>query len=350
MIDWMPLHLVQSVLCFTAKKYFDKVSRERTLTYICRMKQQKTNISLILKGMAMGIAEVIPGVSGGTIAFITGIYERLIESIKSILGPEVFRSFRRGGVREAWQTINGQFLVFVFLGMALGFVTGVFGVSSLLESYPVLVWAFFFGLIVASAVYIGRQVGRWHLVEVVGLVLAAILAYWITIATPAQSTDALWMVFLAGAIAISALILPGISGSFILLLMGMYTVIFPKIKDALSTFSFDSLIVVIVFGLGCLFGLATFARLLSWTFKKYHNTTLAVLTGFMIGSLNKIWPWRNVLETRIDSSGEVVPFLEKSVWPAQFEGNPQVALAIVMMLVGVLVVFLLERVDQKRES
>jgi putative membrane protein len=302
----------------------------------------------MLKGMAMGIAEVIPGVSGGTIAFITGIYETLIESIKSILGPEIFRALKRGGFKEAWKTINGGFLLFLFLGMALGFVAGVFGVASLLESYPVLVWAFFFGLIIASAVYIGRQVGKWGLVEIIGLMLAVALAYWITIATPAQGTDALWMVFVAGAIAISALILPGISGSFILLLMGMYTVIFPKIKDALSTLSMDSLFVVFVFGLGCLFGLATFARLLSWTFKKYHNTTLAVLTGFMIGSLNKIWPWRNVLETRIDSSGEVVPFLEKSVLPAQFEGNPYVLMAIVMMVIGILVVFLLERVDQKR--
>ena len=311
------------------------------------MKKGKYHLFLALKGMAMGIAEVIPGVSGGTIAFITGIYETLIESIKAVLGPELFRAFRRGGVGEVWRSINGSFLLVLIAGMVFGIVTGVFGVTHLLESYPVLVWAFFFGLIIASAIYIARQVNRWELIEVIGMVAAIALAFWITEASPAQGTNALWMVFIAGAIAISALILPGISGSFILLLMGMYTVIIPALKLALSTFSTDSLLIVAVFALGCIFGLATFARLLSWTFKNYHNTTLAVLTGFMIGSLNKIWPWRNVLETRIDSSGEVVPFLEQSVWPGQFEGAPMVLPALIMMVLGFLVVFLLERVDKK---
>jgi putative membrane protein len=311
------------------------------------MKKGKYHLFLALKGMAMGIAEVIPGVSGGTIAFITRIYETLIESIKAVLGPELFRAFRRGGVGEAWRTINGNFLVVLIAGMVLGIVTGVFGVTHLLETYPVLVWAFFFGLIIASAIYIARQVNRWGWIEVLGTIAAIALAYWITITSPAQGTNALWMVFIAGAIAISALILPGISGSFILLLMGMYTVIIPALKSALSTFSTASLLIVVVFALGCLFGLATFARLLSWTFKNYHNTTLAVLTGFMIGSLNKIWPWRNVLETRIDSSGAVVPFLEQSVWPGQFAGAPMLVPAIVMMVLGFLVVFLLERVDKK---
>lgn len=311
------------------------------------MKKGKYHLFLALKGMAMGIAEVIPGVSGGTIAFITGIYETLIESIKAVLGPELFRAFRRGGVGEVWRSINGSFLLVLIAGMVFGIVTGVLGVTHLLESYPVLVWAFFFGLIIASAIYIARQVNRWELIEVIGMVAAIALAFWITEASPAQGTNALWMVFIAGAIAISALILPGISGSFILLLMGMYTVIIPALKLALSTFSTDSLLIVAVFALGCIFGLATFARLLSWTFKNYHNTTLAVLTGFMIGSLNKIWPWRNVLETRIDSSGEVVPFLEQSVWPGQFEGAPMVLPALIMMVLGFLVVFLLERVDKK---
>ncbi len=296
--------------------------------------------------MAMGIAEVIPGVSGGTIAFITGIYETLLNSIKSALGPEIITSLRKGGVPGAWKAINGPFLIFLMAGMVIGFVTGVFGVAHLLESYPVLVWSFFFGLIIASAIYIGRKVKQWNWQAILGLVLATVIAYWITIATPAQGTDALWMVFIAGAIAISALILPGISGSFILLLMGMYTVIFPEIKNALSTFETGSLIVVAVFGIGCLVGLGTIARALSWMFKQYRNTTLAVLTGFMIGSLNKIWPWRNVVSTRIDSSGEEVPFLEKSVLPAQFEGETYLLMAIVMILLGFAIVFVLERFDK----
>jgi len=312
------------------------------------MKLSKKNLFLSLKGMAMGIAEVIPGVSGGTIAFITGIYESLIDAIKAVLGPTLFRALRKGGLREAWTAINGNFLFFLLLGMVGGFIAGVFGVSLLLESYPVLVWAFFFGLILASAFYIGRKVQHWRWAEVLGMLLAAALAYWITVATPAQGTDALWMVFLAGAIAISALILPGISGSFILLLMGMYTVIFPHVRSALTGLEPDSILVVLVFGLGCLFGLATFARVLSWTFKHYHNITLAILTGFMIGSLNKIWPWRNVLQTRVDSSGTVVPFLERSVLPWQFEGEPYLLLSHLMIIAGVLLVLLLERVERNQ--
>lgn len=310
------------------------------------MEPSNSKLQLVLKGMAMGIAEVIPGVSGGTIAFITGVYEQLLNAIKSLLGPELIKSLRRGGIKEAWKEVDGPFLFFLLLGMAGGIIAGVFGVSILLEKYPVLVWAFFFGLIIASAIYIARQVDHWKVRQILGLILAIVLAYWITIATPAQGTSSLWMVFLAGSIAISALILPGISGSFILLLMGMYTVVLPEIKNALSTFDTGSLLLVAVFALGCLFGLATFARGLSWTFKNYKNTTLAILTGFMIGSLNKIWPWRNVLSTRIDSGGEEVPFLEKSVLPAQFDGEPWVIMAILMMIIGFVVVFLFEKMDK----
>lgn len=307
-------------------------------------------ITLALKGMAMGIAEVIPGVSGGTIAFITGIYEQLINAIKAILGPELLRSLRRGGLGEAWGAVDGAFLLNLAVGMVAGIVVGVFGVSYLLENYPVLLWAFFFGLIIASAIYIGRQVDRWKLQELVALVLGAALAYYITVATPAQGTDALWMVFLAGAIAISALILPGISGSFMLLLMGMYTLIIPSVKSALQNFDGQSLTILAAFGLGCLIGLATFSRVLSWTFQHYRDTTLATLTGFMVGSLNKIWPWRNVLATRIDSSGEEVPFLERSVLPRAYEGEPMVTGVLLLMLVGFLSVFLIERVGTRHEG
>ncbi len=302
---------------------------------------------LILKGMAMGMAEVIPGVSGGTIAFITGIYEKLIDTIKSILGPEVWISLRKRGLKAAWERGNGTFLVFLLAGMVLGVVLGVFGISHLLENYPVLLWAFFFGLIIASAIYIGRQVDKWGPAEIIGLILGGVVAYLITVLSPAQGSDNLIMVFIAGAIAISALILPGISGSFILLLMGMYTLIIPSIKSFLENQDGRSFIILVVFGLGCLLGLATFSRVLSWMFRKFHSLTLAILAGFMIGSLNKIWPWRNVLSYRTNSSGEEVPFLEKSVLPGAFEGEPFVLGAILMMVVGFVVVFGLERLGKK---
>lgn len=300
-------------------------------------------ITLLLKGMAMGIAEVIPGVSGGTIAFISGIYEELIDTIKSVLGPDLFKGFKEGGIAGAWKAANGEFVLTLLAGMAIGVIGGVFTVVHLLETHPQLLWAFFFGLILASAIYMARQVQGWRVGEIIALIFGTALAYYITIASPSQGSESLVMVFFAGAIAISALILPGISGSFILLLMGMYTFILPTVKEALKTFELSSLMVVGTFALGCLFGLATFSRVLSWTFKHYKNITIALLTGFLIGSLNKLWPWRNVLEYRTDSKGETVPFLEESVLPGQFEGDPQVALVLILIVIGFVMILGLER-------
>jgi putative membrane protein len=323
------------------------------------MKKSSSNLALILKGMAMGMAEVVPGVSGGTIAFITGIYERLLETIKNVLGPEVWRSLGQNGLAAAWQRANGAFLSCLILGMAGGVVVGVFGITHLLENYPILLWAFFFGLIVASAVYIGKQVARWRAGEVAGLVIGTIAAYIVTIASPAQGSTQLGMVFFSGMIAISALILPGISGSFILLLMGMYTIIIPTIKTALKTLSPESLAVLGVFALGCLIGLATFSRVLTWTFRHYHNLTLAVLTGFMLGSLNKIWPWRKPV-LGLTEEGQLVELQpgmavdkiikEVNLMPMQFAeevGPPQLAGALLCMLAGLGIVFLLDRLDQR---
>lgn len=295
----------------------------------------------------MGIAEVIPGVSGGTIAFITGIYEELIDTIKSVLGPNLFKGFKDGGIAGAWKAANGEFVVTLLTGMVIGVVGGVFTVVHLLETYPQLLWSFFFGLILASAIYMARQVNSWRVGEIVSLIIGTALAYYITVASPSQGSESLFFIFISGAIAISALILPGISGSFILLLLGMYTFILPTVKEALKTFDISALIVVGVFGFGCLFGLATFSRVLSWTFKNYRNITIALLTGFLIGSLNKLWPWRNVLEFRTNSKGETVPFLEKSVLPGQFEGDPQVGLAILLMIVGFILILGLERLGGK---
>lgn len=320
----------------------------------------------------MGMAEVIPGVSGGTIAFITGIYEKLLNTIKAF-GPELFNSFKEGGIKNAWATINGSFLSALIAGMLVGIVLGVFGITHLLDNYPILLWAFFFGLIIASAIYVGRQVSNWNWKSVVAIVVGAVFAYWITIAVPAEGNTALWFVFLSGMIAISALILPGISGSFILLLLGMYTYIVPTVKNALKTFEGESLIVLSVFGLGCLVGLTTFSRVLSWTFKHYENTTLALLTGFMIGSLNKIWPWRIpeqwliktedgqylTPEGTLDyaayqeslSLGEELKLLvEKNVSPSNFEqltNEPNYLFgAVICAIAGFSVVFLLERISK----
>lgn len=303
-------------------------------------------ITLALKGMAMGIAEVIPGVSGGTIAFITGIYEKLLDTIKAF-SPSLITTLKEQGVGGLWSAINGTFLVTLLIGMGIGVIVGVFGVTHLLTHYPEMLWAFFFGLIISSAIFIGKQVPKWKMVEIAALLLGTVVAYYITVASPAQGNEALWFVFLSGAIAISALILPGISGSFILLIMGMYSFIIPTVKNALKTFDSQSLMIMGVFAAGCLVGLMTFSRVLSWTFKNYKSPTLALLTGFMIGSLNKLWPWRNVLSTRINSKGETVPFIEQSVLPAAYQGDPQLVGVLVAMLAGFLSVFIMERLGKK---
>lgn len=296
--------------------------------------------------MAMGIAEVIPGVSGGTIAFITGIYERLINAIKVVLNPGIIGTLRKEGLKATWEKADGTFLLFLILGMATGLIGGIFTITHLLETYPTLVWGFFFGLIAASIIYVGRQVRKWNWVSVLSLIIGTVVAYYITVVNPGQGSDALSFVFLSGALAICALILPGISGSFILLLLGMYTIIIPTVKDALKTFQMESLIITGVFGLGCLVGLALFSRLLSWTFKRYHDQTMAVLTGFMLGSLNKIWPWRNVMEYRIDSKGEEVPFIEENVLPAAYEGNALVIGVIIAFVLGLAAVYFLAKYEK----
>lgn len=311
-------------------------------------------ILLALKGMAMGMAEVVPGVSGGTIAFITGIYERLIDSIKSFNGGLV-RLIFKGRFKEAWQHVDGNFLFFLLGGMAAGMVVGVFVITKLLHSHPLLLWAFFFGLILASCVYVGSQLKRWGAVQVLFMIAMAALAFLVTVAKPTDSTDAMWFVALSGMLAISALMLPGLSGSFVLLLLGMYTVVISEVKSLLEG-DMASLGLVLVFAVGCLIGLFSFARVLSWAFKYYKDVTLAALTGLMIGSLNKVWPWQQVLETRISSKGVEEVLYSKSVLPGTFSQldtnflygtDPMILPVIGCMLLGIAIVFVLERFGPK---
>jgi putative membrane protein len=306
------------------------------------------NFTLVLKGMAMGIAEAIPGVSGGTIAFITGIYERLLRAIGAILGTKVAGTFRREGFRPAWREADGFFLLQLGGGMVLGLIVAVFAITYLLEHYPTVVWGFFFGLIISSAIYVGRQIANWRKRTVSMLIIGAVVAYLLTTINPLGGSSSPLLVFLSGSIAISALILPGVSGSFILVLLGMYTVVFGAVRG-LSTGEDGALLIVACFAAGCLVGLALFAKLLTWTFKTYPDATFALLTGFMIGSLNKLWPWRNVITTRLNSSGEEVPVLEANVMPGLYEGGePYVIGVILAVLGGLAIVFLLEATASNR--
>ena len=209
-------------------------------------------------------------------------------------------------------------------------------ITHLLETHSQLLWGFFFGLIVASVYIVGKQVNKWDINNIISLIIGSSIAFYITILNPMQNPDALWFVFLSGSIAICAMILPGISGSFILLLLGSYEFILVAIKD----FKLD---VITIFGVGCITGLLAFSKLLNWLFKKYHDITIALLTGFLIGSLNKIWPWKETIQTRINSHGEIVPFIQSNVLPSNFEGDSNIIEVILLSLIGLVLIYLLER-------
>tara|TARA_R110001592_G_scaffold237306_9_gene496309 strand:+ start:8541 stop:9503 length:963 start_codon:yes stop_codon:yes gene_type:complete len=318
----------------------------------------RDKIFIALKGLAMGMAEVVPGVSGGTIAFISGIYPTLMESISS-LKPSLIGLLFKGQFKEFSKQLNLAFLIPLGAGMVIGLVTGVLFISYLLEHFPLPLWAFFFGLILASALYVFKQIKAFSLTTVVLTIVATALAYYVTIANPLGGSTSLVLVFFSGVIAISAMVLPGLSGSFILLLLGMYSVVLPTVKSLLKSPELDAFILVSVFATGCLIGLISFARLMSYAFKKQPNNTLAVLLGFMIGSLNKVWPWQEVTNTRINSGGETVVFTSKSVLPNVFSqlennflygNNPQIATVIVCMVLGFALVFLLDKFGSKAET
>lgn len=293
-------------------------------------------IIVLLKGMAMGAADVVPGVSGGTIAFISGIYEELLDAISAV-NFNTLKLLKTEGVKAAWKAINGNFLLALLLGIFTSIVSLAKLISWLLENKPILVWSFFFGLVLASILYIGKQITKWNILMFVLLIIGAIIAYYITTLQPLISENSSPIfIFLAGAIAICAMILPGISGSFILVLLGAYK----PVLEAIHTKDFK---LIAILGAGAVIGLLAFSKVLKWLFAHYKNATLAVLTGFILGSLNKIWPWKETLTWRMNSHGENVPFNEQSVLPFSFEGDPQLTMAIVLALVGFGVIILLEK-------
>lgn len=265
----------------------------------------------MLKGCAMGMADVVPGVSGGTIAFISGIYEELLDSIRSVNGGAL-KLLVKLKFRELWKHINGNFLFSVLFGIAVAIFSLARLMTYLLEFHPIAIWSFFFGLIISSALLVSRQIGRWNLWTVFSLLVGGGLAWWITVASPTETPNDWWFVMLSGAIAICAMILPGISGAFILLLLGKYQ----YIMHAVGNFDIP---VILVFVVGAAAGIISFSHLLSWLLKHWHDVTVAMLMGFMIGSLNKVWPWKEVVETYTDSHGKILPLVERNVTPGQFE-------------------------------
>lgn len=255
----------------------------------------------------MGSADTVPGVSGGTIAFLLGIYEQLIYSIKLISG-EVLRLALSLRIKEAWSKIPFAFLVPLALGIFTAILVLSNGISYLLKNQPVLLWSFFLGLVVASIVVVRKRVVTWNRHDYFALTITAIAAYFIVGAVPVETPATLLAFFLAGAVAICAMILPGISGSFLLVIMGKYEQILTAVTE-------QNFLVLAATAAGSVIGLALFSRLLSWLFAKHHDIVVAALTGFMIGSLRKVWPWKEVLSTRVNSHGELVPLLERNIMP-----------------------------------
>ena len=301
----------------------------------------KGYIFLFLKGMAMGAADVVPGVSGGTIAFISGIYEELLGSISSINFKTV-AILKKEGIKSAWNSINGNFLSVLLLGVAASVRSLAKGISYLLETEPILLWSFFFGLVLASVIFIGKQITKWDFKTILLLVLGAGVAYYITILEPLVSDEAsLLFYFISGALAICAMILPGISGSFILVLLGSYKMILEAIHSR-------DLQLIATVGAGVVVGLLSFSKVLKWLFSNFKNLTLAGLTGFIIGSLNKIWPWKETLTWRTNSHGEEVPLLQNSISPFDYENN-QLLMAIALAVVGYLVIIFLEKVQAEKK-
>jgi putative membrane protein len=299
---------------------------------------------LFFKGMAMGAADVVPGVSGGTIAFITGIYTELIESLSSF-SRGALRELFRGKIRGFWERINGTFLVILFSGILLSIFSIARLMEFLLHHYPIMVWSFFCGLVVLSGFVVLKRTGGWSGRVIISFLAGIVVMIAITMVTPSETTEALWFVFLSGAIAICAMILPGISGAFILLIMGKYLFIL----QAVSSFDIK---VLMVFGAGVVTGLLSFANILSWLLRRYYDITVAILSGFIIGSLNKLWPWKETVATVADTHGGVIPVVERNIFPGSYfelTGNdPHLFAALLLFAAGAMLVIVLDRFSPEK--
>lgn len=311
---------------------------------------------ITMKGIAMGAADVVPGVSGGTIAFITGIYEELIDTINKI-DLNILKKIKQKGIKYAWHSINGNFLTALFLGIALSILSLAKGIKWMLLNEPILLWSFFFGLVLASIFYVGKQIKIFNFNIITVIILSSIASYFLTLAEPFTSPESSLYLLFCGFVAIIAMILPGVSGAFILLILGAYQTTIDTVNDlaqGLLNKDFnlfkEAFINFLMLAIGAILGLKIFSKILNWLFKNYKDLTLAMLTGFMIGSLNKIWPWKKILTWRVNSKGLSVPLTEQSILPTNFEGDNQLALALVLITIGFVVILLLEKFGPENEK
>lgn len=288
----------------------------------------------------MGAANVIPGVSGGTIAFITGIYEDLINGVKSfdIDGLKLIRQRR---VKDFLNHINAQVLVPVFLGAAVSVVSLAKLLKYLFQSYPTYVWAYFFGLILASIWFVGKTVSKINISSITSFIVGTAIAVFIALQVPAQENDALWYLLICGAVAMCSMILPGLSGSFVLLLMGNYSLI---MVNAIASFDLG---IIVPVGFGAVLGLLAFSHLLNYLFSNYKDATIALMTGFILGSLLTIWPWKNEITDPnfINSKGELKVIGYDWFMPTSLDNTTIISIA--MIIIGIISVYFIERMGEK---
>jgi putative membrane protein len=299
-----------------------------------------------LKGMAMGAADIVPGVSGGSIALIAGIYQELLDSINSF-NLDNLRLLKSFQIKEFYLRLNGNFL----LSLVLGIMTSIFALSRvityLMDEHPIPLWSFFSGLILVSAFLILKEIKKWNLVVIVSIAIGTAFAWWVTNLPPTTTPNDYWFTFVAGAIAICAMILPGISGSFVLLILGQYERILQAVLD-------KDFITLALFASGCLVGILSFSRVVAFLLRRFHAATIGLLSGFMLGSVNELWPWKQVTSWRTSSSGKEVPFLTENILPGEYLAqvglDPQLGWAIGAFFFGIGLVLFIEWLASKLQQ
>lgn len=310
--------------------------------------QLRESISLFFKGIGMGAANVIPGVSGGTIALITGIFEKLINSIKSF-DLKAVKLILKGDFKGFFNRINMGFLLSVFLGIFISILTLAKILGFLFENYPVYIWAYFFGLILASVYFVGRRIEIVDIWVVITFLVGTLIAVLLSVLSPATENTRIYYLILCGVVAICSMILPGLSGSFVLILMGNYELIF---IEAVNEFDMGILIPV---GVGAVLGLLAFSHILSWIFKRYKDQTISLLTGFILGSLSILWPWKNEVyqtgppgEILLKSSGDPVIIGYEKYLPQQFD--TEVIISILLVITGIITIWVIERYAEEKKG
>lgn len=302
------------------------------------------NILTGLKGFGMGAANVIPGVSGGTIALLTGIFTEIIDALNALMDPSSWKMLLKGQFREFWRYIHGTFLVSLLVGVLISIFSLAKLMVYVMHFYPVQTWAFFFGLIIASSVYMIYDIKGWKFVDVLFFAVGIALGVVICTLSPTTTPDDLWFIFICGAIAVCTMILPGISGSFILVILGKYDYIMQSVNQL-------NLPVLLVFGLGCVIGILGFSKFLHWLLKRYERATMLTLVGFVIGALVKVWPWNDmtaVAEGQLLRSGMTTEAAQAGAQALLSAGNAaqgidlQISGAIIWAIAGLALVAILE--------